>query len=228
MRFVLLVLLAVLPVAAHAQLAFGADLVSRYVWRGYDFGESASIQPSIAYTTAGTTIGTWASYSLTPESALANEHDFSIAHAFPIGGSTLTVGVQDYYFPNAGADIFDLDDDGDGAHYIEPSVLYTGDPSLPITLFAAVVAYNDPDHSLYVEAGYPVTVAGTLITPSVGVVPYESEFYGTTGAALTNVSLRVWRAVPITEHFSIPLWVQATLNPYEERSFLVFGMRVGV
>ena len=94
-----------------------------------------SIQPSLAYTVSGTTIGTWASYPLTPESALADEHDFSIAHAFPIGGgASFTVGVQDYYFPNAGADIFELDGDGDGAHYIEPFVQYAGDPSLPITV----------------------------------------------------------------------------------------------
>ncbi len=214
--------------ATHAQIQFGADVVSRYVWRGYDFGEAASIQPSLAYTAAGTTVSTWASYPFTPDGALADEHDFAVAHTFPMGGAALTVGVQDYYFPNAGPSIFDFDDGGNGAHYVEPYLAYTGDAAVPITLLAAVLAYNDPTHAVYLEAGYPQTVAGTQVTPSVGVVMNESAFYGTDGAALTNVSLRAGRTLDLGAQFKLPLWVQFTLNPYEERSYLVFGARVGV
>ena len=35
--------------AAEAEIGIGADLVNRYVWRGADFGDGASIQPYISY-----------------------------------------------------------------------------------------------------------------------------------------------------------------------------------
>ena len=80
----------------------GTELVSRYVWRGTDYGESASLQPSLTFEAAGFEIGTWASYSITSDGADANEHDVWVGYALDTGsGSTISVGVTDYYFPNA-------------------------------------------------------------------------------------------------------------------------------
>ena len=36
-------------VPATAEISIGADVVSRYVWRGTDWGDGASVQPGIAY-----------------------------------------------------------------------------------------------------------------------------------------------------------------------------------
>lgn len=43
--------------AASAQFGLGADVVSRYVWRGTDFGNAASVQPYISYTAGVLEIG---------------------------------------------------------------------------------------------------------------------------------------------------------------------------
>ena len=58
---------------ANAQVDLGADLVSRYVWRGTDFGNSASVQPYLSVGFAGVEAGAWASYPIT--AAGANEND---------------------------------------------------------------------------------------------------------------------------------------------------------
>ncbi|RLD78233.1 MAG: hypothetical protein DRJ07_13530, partial [Bacteroidetes bacterium] len=43
----------------------GASFQSRYIWRGINLGgNSASIQPSISYTTGIFTIGAWSAYSV--------------------------------------------------------------------------------------------------------------------------------------------------------------------
>ena len=45
------------PTSKPAELSLGADLVSRYIWRGKDFGNSPAIQPNVAFSVAGFKIG---------------------------------------------------------------------------------------------------------------------------------------------------------------------------
>lgn len=93
----LVLALALLFVPAQVLLAqsfsLGADVVSRYVWRGTDFGESISIQPALTYTHGGFSIGSWASYAADPSSAGVNEHDLWLSFA----AGPISVGVTDYY-----------------------------------------------------------------------------------------------------------------------------------
>lgn len=209
------------PSTSVAQsFTFGADVVSRYVWRGTDFGESASIQPALSVSSGGFEIGTWASYAMNPESAFANEHDLWVSYTT----GPLSLGVTDYYFPNLGAGFFDFDDHGDGAHYIEPFMSFSGPSSFPVTLFAGYFAYNDPDNSVYLNARYPFSVEGVEVSFAVGASATESVMYGTSGFGIVDVTLAASRQVPLTESFSLPLSVAYVLNPYAEKSFLVLGL----
>ena len=62
--------------ASHAQsVHVGADFVSRYVWRGSDFGESFSVQPALTLGHSGLKVGAWGSYSLSSDAAMSNELD---------------------------------------------------------------------------------------------------------------------------------------------------------
>jgi hypothetical protein len=206
--------------ASAQDFSLGADVVSRYIWRGADFGESASIQPSLAVSSGGFEIGTWASYATNPESAGANEHDLWIG--FTTG--PLSFGVTDYYFPNAGADFFNFDGDGEGAHMIEPYVSVTGPEVFPVTLFAGYFAHNDPDNSVYLNASYPFAVEGVDLSFDLGASATESALYGTDGFGVTDITLAASKSVPLTDAFALPLSVAYILNPYAERSFLVFGI----
>lgn len=220
---------SILAPTASAQVDLGADLTSRYVWRGYDFGESFSIQPTLEFGHEGFAVGTWASYSIAADGAGANEHDLYVSYT----SGPVTVGVTDYYFPTApgpdgqltdDAQFFNYDGDGRGAHYIEPFVQLTGPAAFPIGFFAAIVAHNDPDNAVYLEANYPFVVADTDLSVTAGLVPMESGFYGTDGAALVNVGLSASKSIPLTEQFSLPVNVSYILNPYMERTYLVFGV----
>ncbi len=51
--------------SAQTSVSGGADFVSRYLWRGLDFGNSFSIQPSLALTSGGFEVGVWGSYPFT-------------------------------------------------------------------------------------------------------------------------------------------------------------------
>jgi hypothetical protein len=225
----------ILVETAEAQrIDLGADVVSRYVWRGVDFGESVSIQPALALQVGGLEIGSWASYAAGPASAGFNEHDLWISYSLPVGTGSLTFGATDYYFPapvegdyrDPSTEFFNFAGGGRGAHWIEPFVSATGPAPFPLTFYASFMAHNDPDRSVYLEASLPWVVQGTDMGLALGGVPHSSDFYGTAGAALVNLTLTAERSIPITEYFSLPMSVSYILNPYAERSFLVFGVRL--
>lgn len=210
--------------AIAQQFNLGADIMSRYVWRGTDFGNSPSIQPSIAFSTAGFEIGTWGAFPVSQESFPVEEHDLYLSYAFATAGSgTFSLGVTDYYFPSGGVKFFNFDGDGLGAHWIEPFLGYSGPESFPISLYGGIFLHNDPDNSVYLEASYPFALDGTVATFSIGGTPQESVFYGTSKAGVLNLGLSVSRSVNLTDEFSLPLVASYILNPYHQKSFLVFG-----
>ena len=222
-------ILAALFVGAEVkaqEFSLGSDLMSRYVWRGTDFGESVSLQPALAFSYKGLEIGSWASYSIASDGSAANEHDIWLSYTFESASSgSFSIGVTDYYFPSpGGTGFFDFSGDGEGAHWIEPFASYTGPESFPITLYGALFGHNDPDNSTYLEASYPFTPDGIGLDVMVGAVTGESAFYGTDGFSLVNVGLTASRDVQLTEQFSLPVSVSYIMNPETERTFLVFGI----
>lgn len=212
------------PQQATAQVSFGADVMSRYVWRGFDFGNAVSVQPSLSYSKGGFEIGSWASYGIGSQSVGASEHDLWVGYGVDLGeGSSIGFGVTDYYFPNGGVGFFDFSDDG-GAHQIEPYVSYTGPSSLPISIWFSIFVHNEPDNAAYAEVSYPVMVSETELSLTAGIAPFESAFYANPdGPAVTNLSLSASRTAEITDSFSIPFSISYVLNPHQEVSYLLFG-----
>lgn len=210
--------------------SLGTDIVSRYIWRGTDFGESASIQPALTFSAGGFEIGAWASYAFSPEAADVNENDLWFGYTVETeNAGSFSFGVTDYYFPAPGApDFFDYSGDGEGAHWIEPYTSYTGPESFPVTLYGAMFAHNDPDNSVYLEASIPVKVDGVELGLTAGAVGGKSVFYGTDGFAFVNLGLAATKAITLSEQFALPVSVAYILNPDQERSFLVIGFGINL
>jgi len=221
------------PASAQTEISVGADVVSRYVWRGFDFGESLSIQPALEVATSGLAVGAWSSYAFT--SGGANELDLYLSYT----AGPVTFGVTDYYFPTdapdlgvtSGSDYFNFSDGGDGAHYIEPFVTLAPD-GFPVAFTVATVAFNDPTFSTYVEAAYGFEVSGTELGVTLGSVfaldspdgAAGAGFYGTSkDATVTQLALSAAREIRITDAFALPVFGQYVVNPETERAFLVFG-----
>jgi len=47
----------------NSPISIGVDLMSRYVWRGTDYGSSPSIQPSLELGLGGFALGVWGAYT---------------------------------------------------------------------------------------------------------------------------------------------------------------------
>ena len=159
------VAMLLLPSPSDATVAMSADLVSRYVWRGADIGDSPSIQPGLEASRTlfklGTFIaGVWGSYPITSRPA-ANEIDTYIGY----NAGNLFFTLADYYCP-ANGDLFDLDDDTT-AHDLELNVsLADLDPMLPRLAgwsleWGMMVAGADPENSMFLELGIPLVKSGS-------------------------------------------------------------------
>jgi hypothetical protein len=138
----------------------GADVVSSYVWRGGELGDSPAIQPALSYTFPGigVVVGAWGSYAV-KDTAGSRYKEVDLYATVPVGPLSLT--VTDYYVVPAastGLSSRTFDFTSDGPNVVELSVGYAKDN---LSLLAAInIAGNEGDatngvkNAKYFEAGY--------------------------------------------------------------------------
>ena len=201
------------------------DVVSSYIWRGQDLGSTA-VQPTLGVAYKGLSLTAWGSYGIADP---ADTKEFDLTLGYTIGG--LNIGVTDYWF-NAGLDpenrYFKYDAHGTN-HVFEANIGYDfGFASLQwYTNFSGNDGVNkdgDRAYSSYVEASVPFKLASVDWTATAGAVPFATDFYGTTGFAVTNLSLRADKEIKVTDSFSIPVFGQVTANPCAQKAYLVLGI----
>jgi hypothetical protein len=232
-----------------AQFSFGADVVSRYVWRGSDYGNSPAIQPNVSFSIAGFKIGVWGSYGFVPYSRKINdsttktmgnfvESDLNISYTF----KGITLMVTDYFFPNPLCPnednrYFNYDNKTTG-HTFEASLSYVGPEKFPVQLFAGMHIYgadkckdstgvcgagDKNNYSIYLEAAYQFTVKGIGVKPFIGGIPYESSWYGSS-AGIVNLGFTVSKNIKIGNDYSLPVYTSIITNPQTQSVFFVFGL----
>ena len=215
-------------VTAHAEdgveTTVAADVVSQYIWRGQDLGD-VSLQPTLGVGYKGLSLTAWGSVGLTDPS---DTKEFDLTLAYSAGG--FNIGITDYWF-NAGLDpearYFKYDAHGTN-HLFEANVGYDfGFASLQwFTNFAGNDGVNKDGkraYSSYFEAAVPFKLATVDWTATAGAVPFATTSYGTTGFAVTNLSLKATKDIKVTDSFSIPVFGQIAANPCAQKAYLVFG-----
>jgi len=203
-----LALLTILPMMAQAQADVTIDYASRYVWRGFDYGSSPSLQPGFSFTRGNLTIGTWAAYATNGDPD-GTEIDFYLSYAL----GDLTLSVTDYVYPDA-APFFD-----ETQHFVEVGAAYTL-PGIPLSLSANMFVLNDADYPIYLEAGYSVSDVEFFL----GFTPTKSDLYGNAKPGLINAGFGLGREVNVTDTFSLNLSAKLITNPYANKAFLLFGV----
>jgi len=231
---ILFLLLSASAVTAQCKLEFnaGADFVSRYIWRGSDFGQSPSIQPSLSMGIAGFEAGFWGAYTFSNNSHDADELDAWISYTVDIKNSvSLSTIVTDYYFPNAGLRYSNYNNydnaNGSGAHTIEVGLSIGGAEKFPITVAAYMNVYNDEGNNIYFQADYPVEVENVGLDFFVGGTAGSKEnpgYYNSDSFTMINIGLTATKEIKISDEFSLPVFVSYILNPKVDISHLVFGI----
>jgi len=181
----------------NGEVTIGADVVSRYVWRGTDYGNAAAVQPSIETTIGPVALGAWGSWSISPGPADASGNECDLYASTTVGPVGLT--LTDYFFPvYAGIDsLLNLD-----IHVFE---LSAGADVGPVSILAAANVSGDDDNSTYLELTYGAFSLGL----GNGAYSNDGEF--------APVSLGISAS---RDNFS----ASYIINPDQETSFLVFGV----
>ena len=200
------------------------DVVSSYIWRGQDLG-SAAVQPTLGVAYKGLSLSAWGSYGLADP---ADTKEFDLTLAYTAGA--FNIGITDYWF-NAGLDpearYFKYDAHGTN-HVFEANIGYDfGLASVQwFTNFSGNDGVNKDGkraYSSYLEVAVPFKLATVDWTATAGAVPFATDFYGTTGFAVTNLALKATKDIKVTDSFSIPVFGQVVGNPCSQKAYLVFG-----
>ena len=205
------------PSNANAAEGFklGADVVSSYVWRGGDLGDSPAIQPALSYTCkSGLSIGLWGSYAISEntnnDTATSDRYkEVDLTVSMPVGPVTLAVTSYNAN-PEAG-NTFEFGNDSNNT--VEVSASYTKNK---LGLMAGVfVGGNDYDNAVYCEANYQIYSKDGYTAKAVAGLGSEGYYGDLEGKkiALVNTGISVSK-----DRYT----ASAIYNPDTEKSFLVF------
>ena len=188
----------------------GADIVSSYVWRGSDIGNSPAIQPALSYTFPGTGVilGGWGSYAIDNNSATRYK-EVDLYVTLPVGPFSAT--VTDYNIVTDTSRAFDFSTTGPNT--LEASVGYEKDN---LSLLAAInIGGVDYNHAKYLEAGYKFYNKDGYTAKAVAGAGNEVEYAPTKGNGFNLVNLGITVS---KDRFSGSF----VYNPDTEKSNLVF------
>jgi len=121
----------------NPKLNFSADVMSRYIWRGSQFGgNSPSLQPSVNLSWNGLELGAWGAYSL---GGTNNAQEFDLYLSYTFLNDLMSLTVTDYYFPVEGDDYnyFEFNHNQTG-HVLESTINFNGNDKIPFEFLLAV------------------------------------------------------------------------------------------
>lgn len=233
---------------------FGVDLMSRYVWRGNEYGgNTPSIQPSLTLNSSGFKIGAWGAFS-TGGSNYSQEIDLFVSQDFL--KNIFTVTVTDYFFPVewGNYNYFQYGKNVTG-HIFEGNLTFNGVKQFPISIIIATNFYgadaaridDNPSsinfnkkvgiqHSTYVEFAYAFHVNDVSLNSFMGfncTTPRKADpatgyvgeqGYYGNGFGVINLGITAQKSVPITSKYSLPLSASLIANPQAEKVYFVFGV----
>lgn len=198
------------------EVSVGMEFYNRYVFRGVDFGNAPSLQPSLEFSTGGFTLGAWGAYStgFGGDGAFA-EADLYTSYAFDFG---LSLGLTSYYYP--GTSWFETAE-GSSTHALEFNLGY----EIGSFAFGGNYMINDSrdgagaeGQDLYFEVGYSASLFDVFVGAGDGWHTTEGSFQ------VVNIGIAATKELTLTEQFSLPLSGAVILNPNTEQLHLVFGL----
>jgi hypothetical protein len=159
----------------------------------------------------------------------------------------IRIGITDYYFPDGLVKEVEVDsngvetityppstwlnwkDNGEGAHTIEINLRFAGNKKFPIWFLVAYNVYNDPNNSLYLEAGYTFNVLLNKLTLYIGSAIGASSWYQFNfkngvfrGDYMTSFGLTFSREIYLSDWLLIDFALTDIINFYKERNTILF------
>jgi hypothetical protein len=223
-------LFSIVP-TSYAQVNYGVDFMSRYVWRGLSLDKVPSIQPTLEVAAGNLTVGLWGNLPTAGgDHKPFQEVDLYGYYAIPIGDMSASVGFTDYMVRSYGGDGFELGTFGDaGQHLLELNLKLNGSERLPL-----VVQFNknlnnksaDANKSAHTAISYPFSVAGFDLKATVGAALTKGAYYVVDKADLIETTLEIGRSFDFIPKHSTTIKVIGTYNPVAKEFYPVLGLSI--
>jgi hypothetical protein len=222
---------------SKVKLNVGADIMSRYIWRGTDYGHSPSIQPTLSLTAGGFEIGGWGAIAT---NSFFQEIDVYAKYTY----NKFSLMLTDYYIPDLNDTTpsspdnrYFTYDDEETAHSLEGSLMYKGGEKLPLWILGGVFFYgndkrwgyeaakdttNQTYFSSYIEAGYSLAIKDNSADFFIGFTPWAGAYGNTLG--VVNLGVTGYRKIKITNDFALPVKASLIFNPQSSNVYFAFGI----
>ncbi len=234
----------------ESPVQFGADVMSRYIWRGVNLGGSSpSLQPWIKYNMKSKdsnhvlSLGAWGAYTFSQTSN--QEVDLYLTYTYK---SVISLTVTDYFFPEyystkGRSRYFGYDKDST-CHVFEGVISFNGTKKIPFTFLFAMNFYGNDARKInndgssgdifmtkYVEVGYKKNIKGIDFNAFIGAAldkpnkdKGELGFYGNKTSGIINLGVKVSKSIQISDKYALPVQASLITNPEAENIFLTFGI----
>ena len=232
--FVLASVVGTMAVAAEEEgsllpvdIAIDATYASAYYWRGASAGDGTSfMQPSadISYTAGPISVGAnvWYSQGIDGGDADNSEIDYTVYLGASLGAIDISAGVIDYAIPG-GAPFAD-------GHVLEAN-LGVGVSALPfdnsIAFYMNLVGEEDDSgdaaNSMYLAPSLGTSYKNVGIGLTAGLALGESDYYGTEGAALVDITPSISYSIPGDSETSVSFNVGYNPNSGLKMSYVTVG-----
>ncbi|NTW33830.1 MAG: hypothetical protein HGB12_14630 [Bacteroidetes bacterium] len=218
------------------KLNLSSDIMSSYIWRGTDYGNSPSIQPTLSLIKGNFELGSWSSLAT---NSFYKEIDLYAKYTY----KKISLILTDYYIPLVNGATASPDtryftyDDKKTAHSLEGSLLFKGSEKFPLWLLGGVFVYgndkrwgydikkdttNETYYSSYFEAGYTFTIQENSADLFLGFTPNGGAYGSKLG--VVNIGVTGYRKIKITNDFELPLKASLIFNPQTSNVFFAFGI----
>jgi len=204
------------------EVSLGTDVVSRYIWRGTDFGRSPSIQPTLKLSAFGVSVGAWGAFTMS-NTTPTQEADLFLSYTTT--NNLLTFTVNDYFFPNDTVvrNRYYNYKESETAHILEGTVTLNPSENFPFGLLAGYNFFGaDKQNSIYLEASYNTTVKTIPLSIFCGATT-DKGIYGTE-AGVINLGVKTTKEIQVSETFKLPIYTSVITNPQAGNIFIVIGV----
>lgn len=203
---------------------YGGEIVSKYVWRGQDFG-GVAVQPYAGLSYKGFSFTVWSSLGFTNDDVA----EVDLILEYTNGGfiASITDCWSSYY---GSGDKYFAYGANSTCHVFEALVGYDFGPVNVAwsTNFAGADGVTPKGNRAYASYCY-VAVPFSLLTidweGGVGFTPWASDYYaGATGFAVCEISLSGAREFRISDSFSFSILAKGVYNPAINKFYFSAGI----
>ena len=203
---------------AKVEFTANAQLVSRYLWRGQDYGHAPSFQPGAELSWRGFAFGAWSALRIAGDGE--PELDFYISKEL----GKFTFAVWDYwsYDKELRTQYFDYNS-STTSHMFEGQVIYsTGERNQFNLLLSSLFFGADPTKSLYGEVEY-VREFGKNEIALVAGYQFKGEYYAPHNG-FVNIGCSYLRYLWDFGKYSTFVSFSLTANPALKKTFLTVAV----